>query len=224
MKTNVAKRPDPVVFAPGKTRLADIILATNNLAGMRKLVVSMNLSLDGYLSGPNRSLDWHFEYWNAVMSDILLEQLENADTILLGRTTYEAMAAYWPFKPMENNYPREDLIIADRMNRHAKIVFSKTITDRGWSNTRITRLCPEEEICLLKNQAGKNLLVLGSATLVATFIEYGLVDEYHLWIHPVILGKGNALFKNIKSPLRLDLVSSVESGSGVIIFTYRALK
>jgi dihydrofolate reductase len=196
----------------------------NNMAGMRKLIVSMNLSLDGYVSGTDCSLDWHFGYWNAVMNEILLEQLEKADTILLGRITYEAMAAYWPAKPLDNNYPREDLIIADRMNRHAKVVFSKTISDPGWSNTRITGLGPEEEVCRLKNQAGKNMLVFGSASLAAVFIQSGLVDEYQLWIHPVILGKGIALFKELKSPICLKLISAVASGSGVVIFTYHPLK
>ena len=180
----------------------------------------MNISLDGYLSGPKGELDWHFETWNEEMSKKLLEQLEKTDTILLGRFTYEAMAKYWSVKPLEQNFPRQDLAIADRMNRHTKVVFSKTRTDSICNNSIFAINNPEKEIMRLKHQKGKNIILYGSGSLVTTLIQYSLVDKYQLWIHPIILGRGKPLFKNLKTGLRLKLTDSVIFESGVIVFCY----
>src|ERR1700681_164295 len=176
---------------------------------MRKLIVSMNLSLNGYLSGPKGELDWHFRTWNEERSKKLLEQLEKTDTILLGRFTYEAMAEYWSVKPLAQNFPRQYLAIADRMNRHTKVVFSKTRTDSIWNNSIFAINNPEKEIMRLKHQKGKNIILYGSGSLVTTLIQYSLVDKYQLWIHPIILGRGKPLFKNLKTGLRLKLTDSV---------------
>ena len=190
---------------------------------MRKLVVSMNLSLDGFMSGPNAELDWHFETWNEEMSERLLGQLEKSDTLLLGRVTYEAMAVYWSAKPMENNFPRQDQAIADKMNRHTKVVFSKTTRTVRWHNTRFACSKMEDEISYLRQQKGKDMLLFGSGTLVSSFIQSDLVDEYQLWIHPVILGRGRPLFKNAQRRINLRLTDSVLFTSGVIGLNYEVL-
>jgi dihydrofolate reductase len=187
---------------------------------MRKLIVSMNLSLDGYLSGPHGELDWHFEIWNQEMSEKLLEQLEKTDTIILGRLTYEAMAKYWSVKPMEENFPRQDLAIADRLNHHTKFVFSKTKAESIWHNSIFTSGDPREEIKVLKHQKGKDMILYGSATLLSTIIPCNLADEYQLWIHPVILGRGNLLFKNLGTRMKLKLKDSFIFESGVVANSY----
>ena len=181
----------------------------------------MNLSLDGFMSGPHGELDWHFETWNDEMGEQLLGQLDRADTLLLGRFTYEAMAKYWTTKPLAPDFPRQDLAIADKMNRHTKLVFSKTRTDSIWNNTRFAFRNPGEEIKLLKRLSGKDIILFGSGSLVSAFIHSNLVDEYRLWIHPVVLGNGIPLFRNQKFPLNLELSGSVIFGSGVIMLNYR---
>jgi dihydrofolate reductase len=191
---------------------------------MRKFIVSMNLSLDGYMSGPNAELDWHFETWNDEMGEKLLEQLEKADTILLGRLTYEAMAKYWSFKCLEQNFPRQDLAIADKMNSHSKLVFSKCGTSILWNNTKFAGSNLKEEISVLKQQNGKNILLFGSGRLVSSFMQADLIDEYQLWFHPVILGKGKPLFKNLKSRIKLKLMGSVAFKSGVIAMSYAVVR
>ena len=188
---------------------------------MRKCIISMNLSLDGFMAGPDKELDWHFDHWHEAMGDRLLEQLEKSDTLLLGRTTYEAMSAYWPFKPLEQDFPRQDLAIADKMNRLTKIVFSKTCSSGIWYNTIYTARNIEEEISLLRSQKGKNMLLFGSGTLASAFIQSKLADEFLLWIHPVILGKGYSLFKNGIARLNLILIQSVVFESGVILLIYQ---
>jgi dihydrofolate reductase len=190
---------------------------------MRKFIVSMNLSLDGYMSGPNCELDWHFETWDEEMGEKLLELLGNADTILLGRLTYEAMARYWSVKPLEQNFPRQDLAIADVMNRHTKIVFSKTISRALWNNTKFAVRKTEEEIMHLKQKKGKDIILFGSGKLVSSIIESGLVDQYQLWIHPVALGNGKPLFKNLQNRMRFKLTRAEVFRSGVLAMRYEVI-
>jgi dihydrofolate reductase len=187
---------------------------------MRKLIVSMNLSLDGYLSGPGGELDWHFNIWNEEMGQKILELLEKTDTIILGRLTYEVMAKYWTVKPLEQNFPRQDLAIADKMNHYSKVVFSKTKKESLWNHSTFVTGIPQEEINLLKRQKGKDMILYGSGSLVSTLIRSGIVDEYHLWIHPVILGSGNPIFKDMQKPMKLILKESVRFESGVVANYY----
>jgi dihydrofolate reductase len=191
---------------------------------MRKLIISMNLSLDGYLSGPRGELDWHFESWNEAMGYWLLEQLNEADTILLGKNTYEAMSAYWPVRPCETDFPRQDLAIADRMNQYRKIVFTRSKATPSWNNSMFTQGEPGEEIPQLKKKAGKNIILYGSGRLATAIIQSRLADELLLWIHPVILGNGRMLFNNINERVHLKLVRSVPFETGVVAFSFEVLR
>jgi dihydrofolate reductase len=191
---------------------------------MRKLIVSMNLSLDGYLSGPRGELDWHFEIWSEEMSEKLLEQLDQTDTIILGRLTYEAMAKYWTVKPLEESFPRQQLAIADKMNHHTKIVFSKTIKESLWYPSVFVTGDLREEISQLKQQKGKDMILYGSGSLASTLILSGIVDEYQLWIHPIILGSGKPIFNNPGRQINLKLKDSVRFASGVVTNYYTLIK
>jgi len=188
---------------------------------MRKLIVSMNVTLDGFLSGPNCELDWHFTCWTAEMAEALGQQLERADTILLGRVTYLAMAKYWPAKAMDVAAPREDLAFIQMMNRYRKIVFSKTLTLAEWHNSTVANKNLAEEIRQLKQQSGKDLMLYGSAKLVAALVKLNLVDEYQLWVHPVVLGKGKSLFKTLPQRLSLALLQTKVFCSGVTLLVYQ---
>jgi dihydrofolate reductase len=191
---------------------------------MRKLIVSMNLSLDGLMSGPEGQLDWHMETWDEGMSEQWLTQLEYSDTLLLGRVTYEAMASYWTMNPLKQNFPRRDLAIADRMNSHRKIVFSGSSPAFMWNNTLFVHGNLKREVIQLKKKKGKEILLFGSNTLASSIIHGGLADEYRLWIHPVILGKGNPLFRNLKTKLNFRLSDSRVFDSGVLFLNYRAAR
>src|SRR5882724_10330479 len=144
---------------------------------MRKLIVSMNITLDGFVSGCNHELDWHFQSWNEEMADLLSQQLSKADTILLGRVTYNAMASYWPTSTTDPCFPRNDVAFADMMNEHSKIVFSKTLQTTDWNNSRLIKGNIEYEIAQLKHQQGKDIITYGSAQLVSALMKLGLVDE-----------------------------------------------
>ena len=188
---------------------------------MRKIIVSMNVTLDGFMAGPNCELDWHFNYWDEEMAICAGEELSNADTILLGRITYKAMAKYWPFKATDPNYPREDIAFADMMNNHNKIVFSKTLKKAKWNNTRLVKKNMQKKILKWKQQPGKNMIVYGSGSIVSALMHGGLIDDYMLWVHPIILGTGKPLFRDLRDMHGLKLVDTRKFDSGVVILNYQ---
>ena len=182
----------------------------------------MNITLDGFMSGPNCELDWHFQSWTKDMADSFYEQLRNADTILLGRVTYGAMAKYWPYKVTDLSFPREDLAFAGLMNDYTKLVFTKTLTSPGWSNSKLVNGNLEDEIVKLKRRPGKDMIIYGSGKVVATLIQSGLVDEYQLWVHPVLLGNGKPLFPVLKDNLKMKLCKTKTFSSGVVALYYES--
>jgi dihydrofolate reductase len=195
---------------------------------VRKLIVSMNITLDGFMSGPDCELDWHFEYWNSEMEDELCTQLTKADSIVLGRVTYDAMAKYWPSKLADPLCRGEGFAFANMMNSYTKIVFSKTITSAEWNNSKLVTGNLNDEITRLKKMPGKNIIVYGSGQLTDALIKLEMVDEYQLWLHPVILGKGKPLFKpdtnRDKRRLNCTLLSTESFPSGVILLHYQTIK
>jgi len=188
---------------------------------MRKLIVSMNLTLDGYYAGHDGGLDWHLNSWTKEIGDAMCSQLAGADTILLGRITYNAMAAYYPLKLAGPSCQGEDFAFANMMNCYAKIVFSKTMASVSWKNTKLLNGNMQVEITRLKQKPGKDIMVYGSNQVVNELIAANLVDEYRLWIHPVILGKGKPLFRNCPGMHCLNLLNTEIFSSGVVMMHYR---
>jgi dihydrofolate reductase len=176
---------------------------------MRKVILGMNVSLDGYVATGDGRLDWAFANFDAELGASAIETLSQLDTGLLGRVNYEEQAAAWPNRegPM-----------ADIMNRMNKIVFSRTLEKVEWVNSRLATGSPAEEIAQLKQQPGKHIGVAGGARLAQSLSKEGLIDEYRLTIHPEVLGSGMPLFA---APLQLKLVSSKPLGSGVVVAVYQ---
>lgn len=181
----------------------------------------MNITLDGFMSGPNGELDWHFDYWNAEMARQASEQLNRADTILVGRVTYKAMAKYWPRKAMDLTFPREDIAFAGMMNGHTKIVFSNTLAKLDWVNSKLVSGDIRRKVLKMKHEDGKDMIVYGSGSIVAALAGWNLVDEYLLWLHPVTLGKGIPLFGGNLARQSMELVNTELFSSGVILLHYR---
>jgi dihydrofolate reductase len=186
---------------------------------MRRIIVSMNVTLNGFMAGPNGELDWHLQNWTGDMNQILAEQLSHADTILLGRHTYGAMACYWPAAGIGVSLSRDDLAYADMMNSYPKVVCSTTLRKAAWNNSQIISKNIRTELLKLKGRAGKDIMVYGSAGLVQYLTKHNLADEYLLWVYPITLQKGIALFKK-KQNLKLLSVRPLQSG--VVILRYRA--
>lgn len=183
---------------------------------MRKTIVSNLMSLDGFFEGsdpkPGQKLDWCVvdEEFFAYAKDML----RNADTLLFGRKTYQYMAAYWPSAPADE--------IAGQMNNLQKIVFSRTLQTADWRNSILVKSDAAAEISRLKKLPGKDLIILGSASLASFLLQRELIDEYRVILNPVFLGGGKLLFQDVKERLRLKLLRTKLFGSGVVVLYYQS--
>jgi dihydrofolate reductase len=189
---------------------------------MRKLIVSLNITLDGFVAADDESLDWHAPYWTDEIAETTSELLSRADTILLGRNTYQAMAAYWPFQAKSMNFPRTDIAYADMMNNYRKVVLSSTMNAAWWNNSLLLKGNLQKEIARLKKQHGRDILTYGSISLVKKLVAVNLVDEFQLWVHPVIIGKGKPLFNGLKNKMPLKLIWQKAFSSGVVLMAYQS--
>jgi dihydrofolate reductase len=181
---------------------------------MRKVRLGMNVSLDGFVAGPHGELDWIFRTMDPAQMQWVTEFLREVDTVLIGHVTYLEQAATWPKQTGD---------LADLLNAHAKIVFSKKLETVEWNNSRVATADAATEIAQLKQQPGKDIYVTGGATLAQSLSRLGLIDEYNLTIRPVVLGVGMPLFKDQAQPLNLELVNSHTYETGAVTVTYRPI-
>ncbi len=172
------------------------------------------MTLDGFFEGANKEIDWHNV--DEEFNEFAEEQLMSAGVLLFGRVTYDLMASYWPSEPAMANDP----FIAERMNTIPKIVFSKTLQKAEWNNTTLVKENIAAGIMQLKQQPGKNMFILGSAVLSATLMQLGLIDEYQVMVNPMLLGKGNPLFKSGNDKLDLRLINTRVFDSGNVLLCY----
>lgn len=183
---------------------------------MRKLIMWNLVTLDGFFEGRRSwDLDWHEYVWGEELEQLSIEQLKSADMLLFGRATYQGMASHWASATGE---------VADMMNGISKLVFSRTLDKAEWRNARLVKSDAGDEVARLKQQAGKDLFVFGSANLSSTLIRRGLFDEYRLCYTPVVLGAGNPLFKPGADRLRMQLLEAKPLKSGGVILRYEPLR
>jgi dihydrofolate reductase len=186
---------------------------------MRKTVLAMMMSVDGYIEGPNKEFvppawsDDLAKYWSG-------DNVDNADIMMYGRTCYEGMAAYWPAAEADPDATEDWVEYARQINNKPKIVFSKTLQKADWTNTRIVRENIAEEIAKLKQEPGKDLVLFGGADIANTFMKLGLVDEYRLLVTPIVLGGGTPLFKNGLDRFNLKLLDTKTMDTGAVILRY----
>ena len=180
---------------------------------MRKVVAAEFLSLDGVMESPDK---WHFPYFNEEMGQAVGEGFAAADAMLLGRVNYEEWAAYWPGQDPEENP------MAAQMNAMQKYVVSTTLKEPlGWQNSTLIGENAAEEIARLKQEEGRDIVISGSGALVRSLLQYGLLDELKLMIHPVVVGGGKRLFEDGGEQKPLELVESKTFETGVLYVTYR---
>ena len=186
---------------------------------MRKIKLQMQLSLDGFVCGPNGEMDWMVWEWDDILKNYAGELTKSADTFLMGRNTGEGMAVYWPTVAGNPESKEEDKWMADRLNNSPKVIFSQTVTSINWTNARVSNDIVEE-VRELKKEPGKDIMLYGGAKLVSSFIRENLIDEYHLFINPAIIGKGKTIFCNLKEKMSLKLVKATPSTTGIAILHY----
>jgi dihydrofolate reductase len=184
---------------------------------VRKIILLEHVSLDGYLAGPKGEMDWiHVddELWDHVHP-----LTDDADAVIWGRVTYHMMEHYWPTAADAPGASQHDIHHGRWVNAATKIVFSNSLAKTKWENTRVVKGVGKT-VTALKQEPGKNILLIGSASVARAFIGLGLIDEYRLTINPVMLGGGAPLFPSERARRDLKLVSSKALASGVLAVHY----
>jgi dihydrofolate reductase len=188
---------------------------TSDSRTQRKLIYSVLVSLDGFINGPNGELDWH------VVDDEFLQFVNDlqlgVDTSLFGRKMYQTMT-YWDTADQNETLSSDELAFADQWNQQERIIFSSTL-EAVSGNARLAQGSLEEEIRTLKEQDGKNIEI-GGAALASHAINLGLVDEFHLFVQPVLVGNGTSAFQEVTSRPRLYLADYHVFRSGVVFHRY----
>lgn len=185
----------------------------------RKVIVLMHVSLDGFVAGPHGELEWaqvDEEIYRAAAA-----AYATVDTALYGRVTYGMMAWYWPTVPANPESTPEERRHARWVDNVTKIVFSRTLKDVTWNNTRLIAGDVAGEVARQKAEPGGDMMTFGSPSIVHELARHGLIDEYQLTINPVLLGSGTPLFESGSSPVKLELMNAKAFDSGVVGLRYR---
>ena len=180
---------------------------------MRKLKLQVQMTVDGYIAGPNGEMDWTARDWDDGLKKYVGELTEPVDCIVLGRKLAQGFIPYWASHPEQEG--------ADKFNTTSKVVFTKTLDSSTWDNTVLAKGDLVEEIASLKKQAGSDIIAYGGATFVSALVKHGLIDEYHLFINPVAIGSGLSIFKELDRKQNLTLVKSTAFDCGIVVLHYQ---
>ena len=182
----------------------------------RKVILSMQMTLDGYIAGPNDEMDWVST--SDAEWDSMFTELTNVDTYLLGRKMYPGYSVYWRSLIDQPN-PSNERKFARLADKTQHIVFSRGDFKPDWSNTRVAH-DPSTEISRLREQDGKNIIVWGGGSFAKSLIDLGLIDEYRIVLNPTLLGSGKPLFKESKQRKALKLLEAQPLKSGLVLLRY----
>jgi dihydrofolate reductase len=181
----------------------------------------MWVTLDGFIAGPNNEMDWIGAIYDEAMGRYESDLVSTADTLLLGRVTYQSFAGSWPHVPDNPSASEGEKAYARQLNSMRKIVFSRTLKNVEWNNSTLRHEIVPDEIARLKQEPGKDVLIYGSASVVSALTNLRLIDEYQLLVHPVILGGGKPLFTGIEEQVKLKLANTRTHPSGVVVLYYQ---
>jgi len=184
---------------------------------MRKLSVFDQVSLDGYFADANGEMNFARKgdrdpEWDAFVSG----NASGGGTLLFGRVTYQMMAGFWSTPFAVETMP----VVAERMNALSKVVFSRTLREAAWNNTKLVNGDLAGEVRRLKHEAGGDLTILGSGSIVARLTQDGLIDEYTIVVVPIVLGSGRSLFEGVARNVPMKLVASRVFNNGNVVLTY----
>src|SRR4051812_18272379 len=187
---------------------------------MRKLKLQMQISVDGYVAGPNGELDWMTWNHDDQLIQFIIHLTDSSDTILLGRKMTDGFVNYW--ENVVNNQPESpEYLFAKKMVDTPKVVFSKTLDASKWNNTTLAKGNLAEEIANLKNRSGKDIVVYGGAGFVSSLIKEGHIDEFNLFVNPILINKGMRIFDLLDKRQKLTLLDSTLYKNGEAVLRYK---
>lgn len=184
---------------------------------MRKLKLQIQLTIDGFISGANGEMDWMLLDWSDDLKEYIREITNPVDTILLGRKLAEGFIPYWT---QALNNPDGEEEGARKMVETPKVVFSKTLIKSEWERTIVANGKLADEVNVLKNQAGGDMIVYGGGEFVSSLIKEQLIDELHLLINPAVIGKGMPIFQEVSQIQNFKLMYSKQFECGIIVLNY----
>jgi dihydrofolate reductase len=187
---------------------------------IRKLIAFNSVTLDGYFSGENGDISWAHENsqdpeWNAFVE----ENAKGEGMLLFGRITYEMMAGYWTTPAASKDNP----VVAKGMNNMPKVVFSRTMDKASWKNTKLVKGDIAAEVRRMKKEPGPDIAILGSGSIISQLTQHRLIDEYHVVVVPVIIGKGRTMFEGVTDKLTLKRTKTRAFGNGNVFVCYEPI-
>jgi dihydrofolate reductase len=183
---------------------------------MRKIIMFNRVSLDGFFAGPNGEMDWFIQDPEV---DKAVHEMMRLDSVLFGRVTYQVFESFWPHAAADPNIPESARMMANELNQMTKVVFSKTLKEVTWQNSKLYHGDLAKEVRELKQGKGADIVIFGSGTIVQQLANADLMDEYLIAVTPVVLGSGKALFKGVKA-MNLKLLEKRDFKSGNVLLHY----
>jgi dihydrofolate reductase len=182
---------------------------------MPKIIVFNQVTLDGYFVDMNGDMSWAHKNdaeWNSFVAD----NAKGDATLLFGRITYELMAGFWPTAEAMKSMP----VVAERMNALPKVVFSRTLDQASWNNTKLVKSDMVAAIRKMKKEPGNDMVIMGSGSIVSQLTQQGLIDEYEVVVNPLVLGRGRTMFEGVKEKLNLKLIKTRSFSNGNVFLCY----
>lgn len=185
---------------------------------MRKLKLQVQMTVDGYIAGPNSEMDWIVGNWDDELKQYVTDLTEPVDCIVLGRKLAAGFIPHWAGVAANPDHP--EFTAGQKFTDTPKVVFTKTLGQSAWDNTVLAKGDLVDEITKLKKQDGQDIIAYGGATFVSALIKHGLIDEYHLFINPAAIGNGMAIFKGLDRKQNLTLVKAIPFDCGIVVLNY----
>jgi len=183
---------------------------------MRKLLVFNNITLDGYFTDKNYDMSWAHRGSDPEWNEFVSGNAKGGGQLLFGRKTYDLMAGFWPTPAAMQTMP----VVAEAMNNLQKVVFSRSMDKASWKNTNVVKGDIVAEVRKLKEESGEGMVIMGSGTIISQLAPSGLIDEYQIVVHPIVLGGGRTMFEGIEKSLHLKRTNSRTFGNGNVLLCY----
>lgn len=185
---------------------------------MKRLKLQVQMSIDGFVSGPNGELEWMTWNWDDKLKNFVTGLNEPVDTILLGKNMTDGFIEHW--KKVKENKDNPEHWAGVKFTDTPKVVFTKTLSESKWENTTLAKGELKDEVNRLKSQPGSSLMVYGGAGFVSSLIKEDLIDDFYLFINPTALGNGKRIFDDITGNMQLKLVDSLKFDCGIVVNHY----
>jgi dihydrofolate reductase len=190
---------------------------------VRNIIVSMRVTLDGFIAGLQGEMDWMEEFFDEALATYESELQKTVDTTIFVRVTYQGFESYWPKVALDSSSPLGLAAYAHQLNAMRKLVFSQTLSRTEWNNSVLVHEIVPEEITKMKQEPGRDMVIYGSTSIVRALTNLGLIDRYQLLVYPMLLGSGKPLFQDILHTVKLSLVSTKTHPSGVVELSYQPI-